>query len=321
MAAYSESIRCYESLNDTHPGDFAYSVQLARVLVNLGRVHVALDNPPEAHDLFHRAASLLPEAENALKLDELTSYELAETLYLLSKPLQGVHPAGRPPSHVHQRRHDRMERSGLPPLESDQPHHPQLTAPEHEVSELQGIAPLFLEESINILNSLQDTHPEAPAYRHLLAKCLLIASDMPGMSEATVPENSLDRAVVILEGLVVSYPKESQYRFDLAEAYTRKASGKLERPLLEKADSMIQELMNEKPEVPEYPFTSAFILMRLSHVYGREGDYGAGELAVESALNLMDGLMKDYPDVLAYTLGYSHGPVLVCQTSGLNRDI
>src|SRR5262249_54100908 len=118
-----------------------------------------------------------------------------------------------------------------------------------------------------------------------------------------------DRAIELLRQLTKDFPKVPDYRLDLCETLAR-SSGPRRPPnpssttkgqeRLEEAVTRSEELVAQYPGVPQYTAAHARYLDRLGMMLLQARKLVEAETAHRKAVSLQSGLVKQYPEVIAY---------------------
>ena len=182
----------------------------------------------------------------------------------------------------------------------------------------------YLKKAIEILNRLAEKNPKTAEYRFLLARCYREAYfGRPNSTDADLNRENMEKAIRLLKTLVEEHPEVSDYRFELGEAYAtadsrlpftrrdeemqtkNKASDEKTalriRRNLEKASSILELLVAENPNVPDYAVSEAFVHLRMSRELF-ENDPKESEALLRKTLDLQSSLARRYPTTYPYQL-------------------
>ena len=160
-------------------------------------------------------------------------------------------------------------------------------------------------ESLSLLNTLANESPENTPYKIVLARALKdevrIAKLLNDMQRA---DEAMMRSVEILEGLCASHPDSSAYKYELANTLGNNVGMRtIDMQRAERSLSICEEILIDKPYVPEYLALKASVLVKLSATTqlttGRSQK--AEELLLE-AIRIQRDLANRYPDIAGYTL-------------------
>ncbi len=264
--------------NATDEGEEAIRIKLARAHNERGRALRSLGKLDEAAQAHEQAIQALRGAPAPFARRPEARYELARSYFTLGQRemLLSEPPRGGPG-----RRGGPGGKPGPPPFrgKGPPPGGPGRSEPMRRAAEL--------------LERLVDEFPKVPEYRHLLACCLRDG-----------PESW--RGVELLRELVKEFPRVPDYRLDLCETLgalgpPHRGEGKEKRKRLEEAIALSRPLVDLYPNVPEYTAAYARYLDRFGLVLFDAGELDAAGQAHRKALDLQNKLVKQCPDVLAYT--------------------
>ncbi len=167
-----------------------------------------------------------------------------------------------------------------------------------------------LARAIELLEDLDDTHPDVPKYQQLLAMTYLERAKHVAR-DAKVCQKSIESAVEILDSLVTQYPRNPDFRFALATAYSTEMSGDRDRDLdvrraeitrLHTALAILEELRREHPNVPEYAASEAKVSERLGKQYVQIDEFDQAMLYFEDSLRTQGELVQRHPEVGSYVM-------------------
>jgi tetratricopeptide (TPR) repeat protein len=117
---------------------------------------------------------------------------------------------------------------------------------------------------------------------------------------------ALDESIRILDQLMASHPKDSRFRFELADTlsvtmpWRRSSSDEGSRPRLQRAVALGQELSTAFPGIPEYRALLANSLVKLAAIERADDDLQAANDSQTQALSLLLPLVEQFPAVPAY---------------------
>ncbi len=302
-AAYRNAIELYTHLLSDSAGD-AVRIKLARAYNELGRTLRTLHQLDEAGQMHESAIRTLSAASKEFAERPECRYELACSYYTLGQRDTFLTPgrpgADRPRPQGEPGREPRRDERDRPPS-ADRPPGPRL-----EPSENQSIR-----RAVELLEPLVREHRTVPEYRHLLACCYRDSpSDRPGPGRQP-PNRNNERGVELLRQLVADFPKVPDYRFDLCETLGRQGPNgppgdadsqakHLER--LREAIQLSGEMIAQYPNVPEYTAAHARYLDQLGMRLVQAKKPEEAEKLHRKAVDFQTRLVKQHPEVLAYSL-------------------
>ncbi len=276
--AYRRAIDLYQQLRAASPEDPALKLKLAQVQNALGRLYSSQRKTAEAREA-HLAALALLESEAALpSASSALRFELARTCYFLGTEEHPL-PGG-----------DQRREAGP------------------------GRVPRELSESMSrameTLKALTASAPANPDYQHLLALCYLEGA-AGGEAKGEERKGGAERAIAILEGLVRDVPANPDYAYDLSEAYARihlpqppvppEAQRAIEARL-GKALVLLEKLVAQHPEVPDFAATEARVHDKLGAFQRQIGHWPEAEQQFRKAIAVQVSLVKEFPEAPYYGL-------------------
>jgi tetratricopeptide (TPR) repeat protein len=162
---------------------------------------------------------------------------------------------------------------------------------EHHLSDAQRIIAELLEES-----------PDNPQYRLLLAQIerhRLIHLRLGGRAEEAAEPFEAARAILV--GLVADYPREPQYRMELADtlslasAWLPSIEDTEAEEYLNQAIELCRQLTSAFPSVPEYQALLATSYRNLARVQQARGDLKGAEQSLDRARERLEFLVTRSP--------------------------
>lgn len=209
--AYMNAIAMYMKIGNSE-------LELAKIETALGEVHRKLNERGNARQSFLNAVGLLEPLAASTTASEEAKFELARTLYLISKrrlhaPDQRFRnkPGGPPPDGPPRSRGDRRP-PPPPPGARRGPHDGRPKGPKG--SKGPNGPPMhpedlaYLERAVAILEDLSRNDSAYPEYRFLLALCYREKEDF-------TPESGHTQSIGLLQKLCEQYPQIPQYRYEL----------------------------------------------------------------------------------------------------------
>ncbi len=320
-AAYRTAVALYTGLPADSAGE-AGPIKLARSYNELGRALRSLQQREEARRMHALALQVLTDAPKTLADRPEHRFELARTYFTLGQQDMALSPGGfeqppprgfdRPPPRGFDQAPPRPpgERGHEPPFgpagfrgKPPPPDRPRGSRPEPPS-----------QRAIPLLEQLVREHPSVPEYRHLLACCYRDAPPQPPLPGPRPPKPSLDRAIELLRQLASEFPKVPDYRFDLCETLgqsqrpprseNRNGAAKT-RERLEEAVALSANLVAQYPNVPQYTAAHAQYHDRLGTLLYQAHNLGEAEKVHRKAVVFQAGLVKKYPQVVAYSFWLS----------------
>lgn len=275
--AYQDSLLLYQSLQ-AEAGELSdYTVEIAVVLNEKGRVQRAQGKDAKSREHHEQALEILSAGLSSTDSSPSRLLELARTHTFLSGGRSFAVGAGRFGTGGRSSRGPSTGRRDT-----------RETATEH------------LETALDIVSELLALNPtdsrvllvEARSHRLLAAS----RSRLVGYVVSDV-----ERAISILEGLVDRFPQADHYRFELAETLVHSARGRMwflkgdgtiHRP--ERGVEILRALHQEQPTISEYESALARALYRWGEVSVRAGDPMAG-VRLREASRIHAGLAARFP--------------------------
>jgi len=311
-AAYGRAIAKYEDLADSEGDPDEIVAEIARVHNELGNVHLAMSKSKEAQASYLSAFHLLESVVEGSSASDQTRYELARTCYYLGRRrFPGDRPGPPGPMHGEGRgpRGGRGAPKGFSPA-FGRPG-PRMLGP----GAMHRGDSQYLDRAIDLLTKLNERHPSAPHYRHLMALCLRESSIGPFSGE---PE----KAITMLQEICRDFPENVDYRFDLCETYARvdprwpypsEEKSSVVEDRLRKAIAIADELAEKYPNEPAYMASQARVHLqlaaslqhraRLKNEQDRQAVLDEAEQLSRSALAIQSSLAQSFPSMTSYVVG------------------
>ncbi len=305
VAAYRQAIDLYTQLV-SESEDGALRVRLARGYNELGRALRTRQQTDEAIKMHEQAIQTLGEAPESFAARPECRYELARSYCLLAQRdmLQGPGPLGPRPGG--RRRPAPGSRVALAPggerPERDNKRPPPDRSRPPRKPERRPPARPEMQRAVTLLERLVRESPTVPEYQHLLACCYRESPpDRGGKSS---------RATALLRELVEDFPGVPDYRLDLCETLAEfgprprpgESKGETNREQrLEEAVALSKPLIERYPNVPAYTAAHARYLDMLGLARFHVGKFSASAELHRKAISFQCKLVKQYPDVAAYT--------------------
>jgi serine/threonine protein kinase len=285
--AYRRAIEIYSGIL-SRSDDLNIHIAIAALRNELGTIFAKARNSKDASREYSKARYLL-ESLTDQSAEPAVQFELAHTYYLQSRPFSRrggrgrPGEAGRPPSSP---RPDRERGSG-------------------ERSDDQNRTD-DLGKAIELLETLDEEHPDVPKYQQLLAMTY-VARARRSYQGATSHTKAIASAVSILSSLVDRFPANPEYRFALATVYATETPDDRGRSSLDRREeisrllvsqTILRELQREHPNVPEYFTQDAKASERLGKLSARVFDFDEAVVYLDAGLKTQETLAQRYPSVL-----------------------
>ncbi|MEM8736387.1 MAG: tetratricopeptide repeat-containing protein kinase family protein, partial [Planctomycetota bacterium] len=266
LGDYEKSIQAYDKSADMYKAIGDAKLEIARIQTALGDVFHEMQDEDLSKSSYIHAKRLLNESSQSDPDSPDVKYELARTLYRLSRrkrpdperhrieprgdDFRGPPPLGGP---LFGNRPPRFDGPGSP----NGPPRPNDFSPERS-------------QAIELLEELRSAWPDHPEYQFLLAMCY---------RDQRRPDQAGDgdtNAIELLEELCQQHPNVADYRFELAETLSRvpvhgksleKSSQFIGR--LREAMSILDSLIVSHPNIPQYLKAKAHTLHKLGTLLKR----------------------------------------------------
>lgn len=297
--AYLSGIAQYQQLGADAPGRPDNFWLVARLHNDLGIVYQAWQRLEDARISFDKAHGLLIQIADDQDAPAAAQFELARTLYLLSKRQPGM------PGQDSTRGRNSGPSPGIPKFERSQ----------IDSSAVNSDEPLDnLEKALDLLSALlvQSQETEHPEYQYLMALC-----HRKRAHDFRSPDTS--KAIEILEGLVARFPGMTEYKYELSDTYAsidmrrlRDVNQQEVIQRLQKAVALAESLVREHPNIPDYAqslahinhrFGTALLRSKNSILADQSQHFLSESISrYRSAIELQGALVKRFPDNIPYRL-------------------
>ena len=272
VQAYRRSVSLYEQMQAGPLAKPMHLSEMAQIENELGRLYTSRQRSTEAHEA-HLAALALLEGEGALpSAPAPVRFELARTYYFLGTQVRPL-PAADP-------------RHGVEPAQIPQEQRDNLA------------------KAVAVMKALSASPTANPEYDHLLALCYLEGASVQDTHGAEA-QGGAERATKILEGLVRTHPGVPDYAYDLSEAYARihipqppvpPEAQEMIEGRLGKSLALLEKLVAQYPDVPDFPAAAARIHDMLGSFYRQMEHWADAEQQFRKAIALQAPLVKQFPD-------------------------
>ncbi|HEV8071297.1 MAG TPA: protein kinase [Planctomycetaceae bacterium] len=306
-AAYRQSIEKYRAITNSD-SDRKIQLEIARVHNDLGAIYDRQRDLAKAGPEYHSALSIL-EPQPSSSASAEVRFEAARTHFLLGRganpqsepdpgdaPRRG--PGGRPPGGPEGGPPE--DRWGGPPGEPGGPPPPEQGAPQEGPPHRwdggrprrPGHRPPPEDDR---LGPPPDDGAGGPGHRP------------EGPHRKQVDPKELGTAIALLDSLITSDPKNSSYRYLLAQCYREKASpNEASSGNVDKAEALLTQLVKEHPDVADYHFALAdTYAMSDIRQLGPE-DFPKAEKNLRAALNESTALVDRNPFATDYAALHVH---------------
>ena len=242
---------------------------------------------PRANTLFTETRQLIESQEKILKSTE-GQFALANLL----ESMVNIGPRMSP---------DRRRR---PPFALSNRAAPTLPIPAGQQTRLKREADLNA-ESMGIFERLVSDNSSQPAFQLALARaCKDRVRILLTLGEPREAEQSLNRAIGMMENLLQSHSESALYRYELADILSININFRNEdEQRCGRALELCDQLLKEHPNTPQYLALKATILTKLAFLGGPLENRGEKALQrVNEAIEVQSDLAKRYPEVVVYSL-------------------
>jgi len=304
--AYDRALAMYNNLGGRPDTDADFSVAVAEIHNELGRLYRMTRQPDLAQESHLRALAILaPTSSGGGPSAPAERFELARTCYFLGTRAP-AEPGSKPrgPKAGQRPRRPRPDRPGRrPPPPRPRPDH---TAKDDPKS---GDRRAYLAKAVVLLDALVQECPKNPEYRRMLALCYRDGYRDAVAHDRAAADRALDRATQILEKLSGDFPGVPDYRFDLCETYAvvdlrdpslRQDGFERAKVRLDKALAISERLVAEHPYVLDYLASQAHILHALGTVLRKTRRLDEAERSDRKAVAAQESLAKRFPKVLSH---------------------
>ena len=284
---YNGALKRIEELETRFSGNVDSKIQCARLYNAIGRLYHMDDCLDQAIDSHRQALAMLETAEDP-QSDQNAKllYEMARTHYFMGR--QRIHEA----SHIamielgNGRRGPSIDHPPEPISGLGRPDHSHLEAETQEPQK--EYRHVHLRSAIEILRTLSNDDRTRPEHQFLLACCTREFSDPREQVDPADTNQSVDKAIELLDDLVERFPKNAHYRYELAETLRlndgmspgRESATPRTMEILKLALRHADILVTQHPNEPQYAMTRMHVLHRTGHVLlnqARSNDLKPGE--------------------------------------------
>ena len=297
VKAYQRAIALFRELGSHSPTNSNFTLKVAQIDNDLGRLFTSQRQTAEAHQSHLAALELLQTEAARPAASPAVRFELARAYFFLGLRERPLPTTG-------------MRARG---------------APEPISSERQD----NLTKAVTLLKDLSASEPDNPEYQHLLALCYLEGApvtDEPG-SET---KGGDERAIAILQNLVEAFPNIPDYAYDLSEAYAQmhipeppippEVENTVEQHY-KKALALLEKLVVEHQDVPDFRASEARIHHKLGSFYGQMEHWDDAEQNFRKAIAIQSPLVKQFPDAPYYGLWMANFHIALADAlTRLNRS-
>jgi len=335
MTSYRQAAAGTQSIDGLTAAERA--LRLSEISNEIGKCQIMLGRIEDSRSSHEGALKLLqPFAKDS---DTELTLQLARTHFLLTRRLRpgespfgmefGAPPPPRPPGREGWPGHGGPPGNGSPPdrIGTEGPRRPPdrrgrggsegppgSDRPRRPGSETDDDARVHLDAAIALLESIDDDGQD-PRGLHLLALCLKGRAPDRLSDRSEVEQESEDRALDILQQLVIDFPAVSEYRHawvSVLAAFDTQQPNSISEANLPAAESRLRRAIREgkqlvamHPFVPDYTLALIHAQNRLAHVLERRAEKSHdGEFrkflehalaAYQSAAALQSGLAERFP--------------------------
>ena len=287
--AYQRAIAVYSQLEDGGKTNPKQAAALAGIYNELGQVYRKSRQHDEARDAFDSARAILEPVAKRSSPPEVR-YELARSFYLRVHR-SGGRGRGRgfaPPG----------SKRGGPRRDGNGGSAGRPGDPSRRNGDI-GRESEKMERAIELLEELTAEY-EVPDYQQLLALCYAERHLYLRASEREQAEQSINKAVALLEQLVARYPRNPDYRFTLSTVYTTGLREFGPPPSTDdlaeiedrasKALELLDQLHRDHPSVPDYVMSEVEVHRGLGMRLGQANRIEDAQLHFNEAFRLHDEL-------------------------------
>jgi tetratricopeptide (TPR) repeat protein len=321
VLAYQEALRIYEELSKG-AASAQNVVARARLLNELGSALFKRgDQWDEAKDSYEAAVRLLRQQPPDIADDRQSRFQLVQTYLALAsmrRPPAIVSPDPRPigdtdrPKRDSDERRDRdrggdgdrdrdRDRDG----DRDRDRRSRNDGSERgsDRSEPQSYHELALAE----LQGLLDEQPGNSDYQFAMARCYRQYGTSWRCESAQEAEDSLRKAIVVLDQLVETHPDVTEYRVELADTLLLSPRQRPSaepavdyRARFERARGIAADLVAKFPQAHEYRALLAGSIRKLGSIQQQTGDQQLAEASYREAIGYFETLIDEYPTISLY---------------------
>jgi len=294
-AAYLRAIEAYRRLVDSSGEDAELRTEIARIQNELGNVYWAMGEPGAGRASYADALATLKADSSEASASPQSRYELARTYYFLGKgPGLSAGPPPPAPGGPPAPGRRRGPRGGPPGFAKGPPGPP--PGPRGPEKDQAGPAHAPPDPAPGPHAPLPGPPPRFPVF-----------GPDPG-------EESLQKAIALLERLVAEHPTVPDYRHLLAlcyrEVFPRWFGRDPDRPAeaANKATRILQELVKEYPDVPDYrhDLCKTYAMLEAWRAFAPGVADPPQRQMLDKALEISEELVAEHPNVPDYAVSQIH---------------
>ena len=291
-AAYLRAIEAYRRLAETSGEDAELRTEIARIQNELGNVYGAMGEPGAGRASYADALATLKADSSEASASPECRYELARTYYFLGRGPELS--AGPPPPAPGGRRGGRGPRGGPPGFALGPPGPPRKPrGPENGEAGPPDAPP---DPGPGPHAPLPGPPPRFPVF-----------GPDPG-------QESLQKAIAILERLVAEHPAVPDYRHLLALCYREVFPRPFTRDpdpsadAADKATKILQALVQEYPDVPDYrhDLCKTYLMLEFRRAFSPGVGGPSQRELLDKALAISEELVAEHPNVPDYAVSQIH---------------
>ena len=326
--AYGNALRIYEALQEKEPQDIACLLARAQILNAMGIAHSRGGDWRGAVGAHSQAKEILAKVPEG-KSDETTKFELAHTLNLLtsvagrSELANAIASVRIPADELSIIARGSVGRRGFIARRGVWSSDRLLAASSESLSlrlaQIQG----YCRQAEQLLLDLVQQQPANVNYRIELSQCYRNAIRLQSIEgQFEQAEDSLQKAIGLLDQLVRDYPDNPQFLYHLADVLCLTvprpdAPSYAERERIVQASLMCRRLTSLFPNVPEYRTLMAGAWIKLADIQYDANELDAAQQNYTQAAAGLNSLVQQSPDVFLYRLMYIRSLIGL---SDLKRD-
>jgi serine/threonine protein kinase len=290
--SYRKALEYYNSANVDQQHNEANDLAQVEVLTQLISVLARKGDMLATINLFQRARRILDNNSN-LKQSHQGRYALA--MLLNNMVSVGTRTVMDPRSRA------RLPAMGQGRLPQGMPNSP-AGSPSLAQTARQRLELEANKEARGLLLSLIEEKPQEQAYQIALAQNYRDEVRLArGSRDPAAADDSLRKAIELLEGLVEKYPDSLVIQYQLAEILSTPMPGRLgDGQRLVRALAICDQLIAAQPNVPEYKALRGNILVRQAVIMIGSGRRDRGDEILATAIEYQRGLADQFPDSMMY---------------------
>jgi serine/threonine protein kinase len=296
--AYRRALEVYGALEERSPGDAKIRIETARILNELGTISRAMEKSGRA---FHEKALELLSGPSMTAESERFRYELARTNYFLGKrpgpgegfPILSPRPGDGPDGRKGRSRPPGQDRGESPGQDrGESPGQDRGESPRQDRGESPGQDRGDDPRPDRGDGNLKRDPPRGPRER---------GRGLEGANE------SLDKAIAILEPLILENPRAPDYQQLLALVYREKSFIKPapgvepNREAFGRAVEILEKLVADHPESPDYRYDLSKMYSAAAGPFARPETPAGLVESLRKALEISEALTAEHPQVPNYT--------------------